>query len=579
MYISRAFWTNKAGKTYESIWLRESYRDSLGKVKNRNILNLKDWSEEAIALLQASLNIKNPSSPAKGRPHGSKNKNKLPNSNNNNMEAFYVRPEEIFIEQGPSIGALFTVYSIAQKLGIVSALGQDQQAKLALWQICARVIEQGSRLSTVRMANIHAAASIINFEQGFTENELYDNLVWLDENQERIEDHMLAERSDKEGHKPHLFLYDVTSSYLEGEKNEYACFGYNRDKKKGKRQIVIGLLCDAKGMPVTVEVFDGNTQDVKTVSSQLKKISERFGCCRVTFVGDRGMVKSTSVSELSELGFSYITGITKVQIETLIQQGVMQYSLFDTTLCEVEQDGLRYIYRRNPQRAEEMQYTRQNKRERVEKLLSERNLYLAKHSKARAEKALEIVKSKINILKLGSWLSVLISESTPRELRLEVNEEKLEEQSRLDGCYVLKTDLLAEEMSKEDVHARYKDLTYVERAFREMKMEQLELRPLHVRRKSSTRAHVFVVMLAYMITRELGYLWKEMDLTVQEGLHSLSTLTLNYVRFPTGLVMAKVPQASEQNAKLLKAAGVEIPTYLYPNKVDIHTHKQTKKAS
>jgi hypothetical protein len=140
MYISRAFWTNKAGKTYESIWLRESYRDSDGKVKNRNILNLKVWPEEAIALLQASLNIKNPSSPARGRTHGSKNRNKPQNSSS--MEAFYVRPEEIFIEQGPSIGALFTIYSIAQKLGIISALGQDQQAKLALWQICARVIEQ-----------------------------------------------------------------------------------------------------------------------------------------------------------------------------------------------------------------------------------------------------------------------------------------------------------------------------------------------------------------------------------------------------------------------------------------------------
>ena len=175
------------------------------------------------------------------------------------MEAFYVRPEEIFIEQGPSVGALFTVYSIAQKLGIVSALGQDQQGKLALWQICARVIEQGSRLSAVRMANVHAAASIIDFEQGFTENELYDNLAWLDVNQERIENHMFAQRCDKEGqNKPHLFLYDVTSSYLEGDKNEYAHFGYNRDKKKGKYQIVIGLLCDAKGLPVTVEVFDGN---------------------------------------------------------------------------------------------------------------------------------------------------------------------------------------------------------------------------------------------------------------------------------------------------------------------------------
>ena len=430
------------------------------------------------------------------------------------------------------------------------------------------------------MANVHAAASIIDFEQGFTENELYDNLAWLDENQERIENRMFEQRCGKESHnKPHLFLYDVTSSYLEGDKNEYAHFGYNRDKKRGKYQIVIGLLCDAKGMPVTVEVFDGNTQDVKTVSMQLNKISERFGCCRVTFVGDRGMLKSTSLSELSEYGFSYITAITKAQIETLIRQGVIEYGLFDTTLCEVEDDGVRYVYRRNPQRAEEINYTRQNKKERIEKLLSDKNVYLAEHSKASLEKALNTVKAKIKALKVDSWLSVSISEVSARELSLYVNEDKLEEQSRLDGCYVLKTDLSLEEMGKEDIHGRYKDLSNVERAFREMKTEQLELRPLHVRRKSSTRAHVFVVMLSYMITRELGNLWKEMNLTVQEGLHSLSMLTENYVKMPTGLVMARVPQASEQNENLLKAARVEIPTYFLPAKVDIHTHKQTRKAS
>ena len=488
-----------------------------------------------------------------------------------------MRPEEISIEQGPSIGALFTVYSIASRLGVVSALGQEQNSKLALWQICARVIEQGSRLSAVRMANIHAVESVINFDKGFTENELYENLKWLDENQERLENRMFAERSAKDGGKPHLFLYDVTSSYLEGEKNEYAQFGYNRDKKKGKRQIVVGLMCDVKGMPVTVEVFDGNQSDVKTVSSQLAKLKERFGCEHVTFVGDRGMLKSTSLSEVSEHGFSYITGITRSQIETLINQKVLEYGLFDSTLCEVEHEGIRYIYRKNPKREEEIKYLRVQKQERIEKLLSDKNIYLAEHGKASLEKALSAIERKIKELKLSNWLSVFKSESSARALCLEVNEEKLEEQSRLDGCYVLKTDLGATELIKEEVHARYKDLAHVERAFREMKMEHLELRPLHVRSKASTRAHVFVVMMAYMITKELGKLWKEMNLTVQEGLRSLSTLTLNYVKFPTGLVMSNVPQASEINAQLLKAAGVEIPTYLFRNKVDIHTHKQTRK--
>ena len=574
MFIARSFWTNKAGKTYRSIWLRETFRQD-GKVCVRSLLNLKDWPDEAVSLLESVLKNKQASAKGrKGRLFGSK---KHSSDSSNTIQSLL--PQELFIEQGLSVGALYTVWAVAQRLGISSALGQNQQAKLALWQICARVIEQGSRLSAVRMASIHATASVIQFERGFTENDLYDNLDWLDKNQERIEDRLFDTRSRDEEQKPHLFLYDVTSSYLEGEKNEYARFGYNRDKKKGKRQIVVGLLCDSQGMPVTVEVFDGNTQDVKTVSSQLKKIRTRFGCCRITFAGDRGMLKRASLSELSGLEFSYITGITRAQIETLVHDRVLQYGLFDSTLCEAEQDGVRYIYRRNPERAKEIEHTREEKRARVEELVEKKKIYLSEHPKASRETALKVVGEKIKSLKLEKWLSVSPKEGSPREFRLVIDEEKLKEQRRLDGCYVLKTDLEKNTADKEEVHARYKDLAHVERAFREMKMNQLELRPLHVRKKSSTRAHVLVVMLAYMITRELGNLWEGINLTVQEGLHSLSTLTEERVKFPSGLEMVRIPVGSEQNRELLKAAGVEMPPCLFPGRVDIRTHKKTRKIS
>jgi transposase len=574
MFIARSFWTNKAGKTYPSIWLRETFRED-GKVKVRSLLNLKDWPDEAVSLLEDVLKNKQAAAKGrKGRIFGSKK-----HSPDSSSDLQTLLPQELLIEQGPSVGALYTVWTIAQRLAISSSLGQNQQAKLALWQICARVIEQGSRLSAVRMANVHAAASVIQFERGFTENDLYDNLDWLDKNQERIEDRLFETRSRQEEQKPHLFLYDVTSSYLEGEKNEYARFGYNRDKKKGKRQIVVGLLCDSNGMPVTVEVFDGNTQDVKTVSSQLEKIRTRFGCRRITFVGDRGMLKSASLSELSELEFSYITGITRAQIETLVHDGVLQYGLFDSTLCEAEQDGVRYVYRRNPERAKEIEHTREEKRACVEELVKKKNSWLSEHPRARCETALKAVKEKIEKVKSEKWLSVSVEEGNPRALRLVIDEENLEEQKRLDGCYVLKTNLEKSMADKEDVHARYKDLAYVERAFREMKMEQLELRPLHVRKKSSTRAHVLVVMLAYMITRELEKLWKGINLTVQEGLHSLSTLTEEHVKFPSGFEMAKIPTPSGQNRELLKAAGVELPPCLFPGRVDIRTHKKTRKIS
>ena len=171
MYITRSAWTNRSGKTYNSIWLKESYREN-GKVKSRYILNLKDWPDEAINALQLALDSQNKT-------------NATPENKNESMQ---VSPQQISLKQGLSVGALFTVWETADRLGIIDALGNDFQAKLALWQICARVIEQGSRLSAVRMANLHAAASILQFKQGFTENDLYDNLKWLANHQQEIED-------------------------------------------------------------------------------------------------------------------------------------------------------------------------------------------------------------------------------------------------------------------------------------------------------------------------------------------------------------------------------------------------------
>jgi transposase len=154
--------------------------------------------------------------------------------------------------------------------------------------LLSRVLEQGSRLSAVRLAQVHAACDVLGIQRGFDENDLYANLTWLSTHQEAIEKRLFAKRRGRQ--KPELFLYDVTSSYLEGECNAYGAYGYNRDGKPGKKQIVIGLLCDEQGEPVSTEVFRGNTQDPKTFAAQVKKARERFGCERVTFVGDRGMI-------------------------------------------------------------------------------------------------------------------------------------------------------------------------------------------------------------------------------------------------------------------------------------------------
>ena len=208
-------------------------------------------------------------------------------------------------------------------MGIGTALGDSHEGKRALWQVIARVLEHGSRLSAVRLGKTYAIASMISLRRGFTEDDLYPNLAWLADNQETIENKLFFENK----RNPTLFLYDVTSSYLEGENNEWADWGYNRDGKKGKKQIVAGLLADSEGNPVSIEVFKGNMSDVGTFHSQIEKAKHRFGCDKVVFVGDRGMIKSGQIKDLQRHRFHYITSLTKKQIETLLKKNVVKYEV------------------------------------------------------------------------------------------------------------------------------------------------------------------------------------------------------------------------------------------------------------
>lgn len=151
------------------------------------------------------------------------------------------------------------------------------------------------------MSETHALASILDLQKGFTEDHLYKNLKWLSENQSEIENKLFKKRNEK---STNIFLYDVTSSYLEGTENELADWGYNRDGKKGKKQIVIGLLCDENGIPMSTQVFKGNTHDTSTFMDQIIKAKNRFNCKKVIFVGDRGMIKSSQIEDLEKHGFN-----------------------------------------------------------------------------------------------------------------------------------------------------------------------------------------------------------------------------------------------------------------------------------
>jgi hypothetical protein len=231
----------------------------------------------------------------------------------------------------------------------------------------------------------------------------------------------------------------------------------------------------------------------------------------------------------------------KPQIETLLSGGVLQMALFDDSLCEVQQEGVRYILRRNPVRAAEIAATRVDKQASVELLVQRSNQYLAEHAKAKVSAAEKKVRSRIARLKAAEWLRV---ESEAGKLKIVIDEEARMEAARLDGCYAIKTDLPETTASKRVVHDRYKDLTEVEMAFRTSKTVHLEMRPVYVRTEEHTREPVLAVMLAYRIRRELSRAWEGLNVTVEEGLAQLTTLCSIEVQVEGGAGLPAHPDAA-----------------------------------
>jgi transposase len=532
MYIERIKTKTSTGKlSHVAILLRESFREN-GKVRKKTIANLTHVKPEILHAYEFII------------------------KNKHNLSALAV-PEEITTTAGKSIGAALAVAQVAKKLRIEEVLGQSKEGKLALYQIIARCLAQGSRLSSVRLNNIHNMSDVLGIDFSFTEDHLYQNLVYIFGKQKTLEQNLFL-KTHREKKLDDLFLYDVTSSYFEGVCNELSDWGFNKDKKKGKKQVVMGLLCDKEGDPVSVDLFRGNTSDIKTFSKQTEKVKKTFGCQRVTFVTDRGIIKGAQMKDLESDACFYITAITKAQIEHLLKDGVLQLSLFDDTLSEVVYMGKRLIFRRNPKRAEETRNTRQSKITSLMFLCEKKNRHLTEHPKAKTGVVLRDIREKIVKLKCQKWLT--LSEKD-RVVTLAVDQDALREEAKLDGCYVMKTNL-PESVDKETINSRYKDLIWVERAFRTEKTGLLELRPWFVITEESSRSHAFIVMLAYKIIRFLGTAWKSLDITVEEGLAKLATITTYDLSLNGKSVGTRIAKPDDMSAELLSLAGITLPESL-----------------
>lgn len=453
---------------------------------------------------------------------------------------------------GPCFGVLGGLRAVAEEVGLTRVLGEDRRGRLALFLVLARLAHRGSRLSAVRWAEDHAVAEALGLGR-FDEDDLYETLDWLAAEQARMELEMARARPVSA-----LFLYDVTSSYVEGQKNELAAPGYNRDGKRFKKQVVVGLLTDAAGEPVAVRVYRGNTADPRTVADPVHLLARDLGAKDVVFVGDRGMLKRAPRAEISDAGFRFLTALTDAQVRSLLRRGEIQLGLFEEKVAEVTtSDHRRLVLRMNPETRARDRQRRADQLDRVRAKVAARNGHVREHPRSDPAVSLRQAQGLLKTYRLERFCAARLR---GREVEIAVDTAKQDDVELLDGCYVLETDVPVERMDANTMHARYMDLAKVERDFRTMKTGLLELRPIHLRKASRTRGHAFVTMLALRLTRAIDERLRGSGLTVQDALDRLAGVRLVTVAEPSlGLWRLPTRHASPQREILDRFPPLPVP--------------------
>ena len=417
-----------------------------------------------------------------------------------------VRAEDRFqVERSLPHGHVAALLGVLRALDLERLLSREpsRERDLAVALICQRLLAPGSKLSaTRRFSQTTLSEELTLGEVG--EAELLSAMDWLLVRQERIE-RALARRHLQPGG---FVLYDLSSSYFEGRSCPPAALGHSRDGKKGTLQITYGLVCSPEGRPVAVEVFPGNTQDQKTLPAAVSSVTERFGCERVIFVGDRGMPTEAHAETLKEREVGFISALRAPQLKALAASGELQLSLFDEcNLAEIQSrefPGERLIVCRNPAVTAERARKREALLQATEAELGKvRAMVLSPRGRLRRADAGQIgerVGRVSNKYKMAKHFLLRIADGA---FSFERKEEKIAKEAALDGLYVLRTTCGSEELGTRAVVRAYKQLKVAERAFHQMKSSELLIRPIHHHLETRVRAHVFLCMLAYYVTFEL----------------------------------------------------------------------------
>jgi hypothetical protein len=496
--VTKTGYVDKQGrrKDYSSAYLRRTYREA-GKVKNETVANLSALPDHVIDLIDAGL---------KGTP-------------------MVPAAEAVTITRSLPHGHIAAVAAIAGTLGLPGLLGPaGRQRDLALALIISRVVAPASKLSTLTWWADTTLGADLGVD-GASTDDIYAAMDWLAGQQDAIEAGLAARHLAPDANPSKMALFDLSSSWLEGSQCPLAARGYSRDGKKGKLQIEYGLLTDPEGRPVAVRVFPGNTGDPAAFTQIVRVVRDKFGLRDMVMVGDRGMITSARIAALNQTEdgtarddpYGWITALRAPAIKKLMaDDGPLQLSLFDQQdLAEITSDdfpGERLIACRNPVLAADRARKREDLLAATEKLLAP---IIARVTAGRLAGAGPIgieVGKVISTYKTSKHFQVTITDAS---LAVARRQDQIDAEAALDGFYVLRTPIPDSQLDAPAVVAAYKNLKYVERDFRSIKADDLDLRPVFHRLEERVKAHVLICMLACYLTWHLRKAWAPLTFTDQ----------------------------------------------------------------
>ena len=575
MYVQRNKFKAATGKEYSTILLCKKYREGK-KVKTKTILNLSHLPAELILSIENTLKSKTET---------------------------VVKEKDIFVESSYDFGYIYVIEQLMRRLRINETLEKilpSTTFKLVKSMIIGKLITKGSKLAIFNWLEREPdVAKRLKLEMHkYKLDDFYSSLADLSENKDKLDKKWFRYRKTVGNC---VFLYDVTSVYFEGTENALAAFGYNRDGKKGKKQVCVGLVTDADGNPLRIEVFRGNIVDSQTVEEQIIKLQKELKADTIIFVCDRGMRIKYNIDNSEELkknGLQFITGLTKTEIKSLISDGTIQLSLFSQNLVEVETDeGERFVLSVNPDLEYAQKQYLNTQKYKTEKRLNEiknkwnlrrlqnRDNELKIKNKETKNKKLKTTfttkdidkyKKQVNHAleqnKTGIYFSIDIIDD--KQFTIKFNDEKFELDEQLCGKYVIDSNVDKEKMNKEEVCKKYKNLQNVEHDFRDFKSCNIAIRPVYHRNEKQTIGHMQICFFALVIIKELEkYIYpflheinkkRRSRLSFNDMIAELTKIKMCELKIGQNISTLKIPKLNETQTKLFEILNLNVSQMLLP---------------